>query len=166
MKYPMRRAKQELSHDEAFAILERGTEGVLSLVDASGIPYGVPLNYVLSGSTLYFHSALEGRKIACIGHVRHASFCVMDETRIVPEEFTTYFRSIIASGSVRIVESEAERLQALMALCRKFSNDDAACEREVAKGLKRCAIIALSIEHISGKEAIELTRQRAETPMD
>lgn len=39
------------------------------------------------------------------------SFSVMDEDTIVSEEYTTYFRSVLAFGKARVVEG-AERLEA------------------------------------------------------
>ncbi len=49
MSRRMRRFKQLLQMDDAVAILNAGTNGVLSLVDAEGKPYGVPLSYVYDG---------------------------------------------------------------------------------------------------------------------
>lgn len=63
----MRRFKQLLQMDDAVAILNAGTNGVLSLVDAEGEPYGVPLSYVYDGEGhIYFHSAVSGHKMECI----------------------------------------------------------------------------------------------------
>ncbi len=45
MEYKMRRHKQQLTAQVAAAILESATNGILSLVDADGEPYGVPLSY-------------------------------------------------------------------------------------------------------------------------
>ena len=43
---PMRRKRQELSHEECLAILQQSTAGVLSLIGDGGYPYGVPLSHV------------------------------------------------------------------------------------------------------------------------
>lgn len=156
----MRRARQKLPQDEAWELLREGTEGVLSLVGAEGLPYGVPLNYVLAGRTLYFHSALAGRKVDAVASCDRASFCVMCDTTIVPAEFTAYFRSVIAEGRIRIVEDADEKRSSLFALGLKYNDDEPACEAEVASGIDRCLMLALEVEHVSGKEARELTVRR------
>ena len=48
----MRRKKQKLSQEEAYAILERGTSGVLGLLGDEGYPYTIPLSY---GPVSYTH---------------------------------------------------------------------------------------------------------------
>lgn len=158
--HEMRRARQKLPQDEAWRLLREGSEGVLSLVDAEGLPYGVPLNYVLVGETLYFHSALAGRKIDAIASCDRASFCVLCDTTVVPAEFTTYFCSVIAEGRMRVVEDAEEKRSTLFALGLKYNDDAAACEAEMASGIDRCVMLALEIEHVSGKEGRELAARR------
>ena len=101
---PMRRFKQALSPEECRAVLERGTSGVLALSGDGGWPYAVPLSYVYADGKIYFHSAKSGHKVDAIRSCPRASFCVIDQDHIVPEEYTTYFRSVIAFGTVRILE--------------------------------------------------------------
>ena len=96
---PMRRFKQALSPEECRAVLERGTSGVLALSGDGGWPYAVPLSYVYADGKIYFHSAKSGHKVDAIRSCPRASFCVIDQDHIVPEEYTTYFRSVIAFGN-------------------------------------------------------------------
>lgn len=156
----MRRFKQLLSEEDAKEILTQGTNGVLSLVDADGTPYGVPLNYVYDGGQfIYFHSAVEGHKIDCIHAQPCCSFCVVGQDRIVPEEFTSYFRSVIVKGHIHKVSEPEETLKGLLLLCKKYApglNPDA----EIAKHLGHVAVLRLDIEGITGKEAIELVHKR------
>lgn len=156
----MRRFKQLLSEEDAKEILTQGTNGVLSLVDADGTPYGVPLNYVYDGGQfIYFHSAVEGHKIDCIHAQPCCSFCVVGQDRIVPEEFTSYFRSVIVKGRIHRASEPEETLKGLLLLCKKYApglNPDA----EIAKHLGHVAVLRLDIEGITGKEAIELVHKR------
>lgn len=160
MGYEMRRKRQKLEDAEAREILERTYEGVLSVIDSQGLPYGVPLNHVLVGDVIYFHSARAGRKVDAVGKGANASFCAIDASDVVPEEFTAYFRSVIAEGTIRIVEDEREKRDALMALGLKANPDMDACLKEVDSGIDRCVMFALDIKELSGKEAIELVRER------
>ncbi|MDE5609897.1 MAG: pyridoxamine 5'-phosphate oxidase family protein [Bacteroidales bacterium] len=156
MERAMRRFKQQLAEEEAKDILRKGSHGVLSLMGADATPYGVPLNYVYDGDRhIYFHGAVEGHKIDCINAHPCGSFCVVGQDRIVPEEFTSYFRSVIARGSIRVVEEQEEIRKGLLLLCEKFS-PGLNPEAEIAKSLSHVAVLRLNIESLTGKKAIEL----------
>ena len=96
----MRRSKQALSPEEMESILLGGTSGVLALQGEGGYPYAVPLSYVYTGGRFYFHCARAGHKIDAVRHSPKASFCVIGQDQVVPEEYTTYYRSVIAFGAV------------------------------------------------------------------
>ena len=94
----MRRKKQQMSGDACDELLFRGTSGVLALSGDDGYPYAVPISYVYDGEKIYFHCAKSGHKLDAIKRNPKASFCVIGQDQIVPEEYTTYFRSVIAFG--------------------------------------------------------------------
>lgn len=158
----MRRRKQVLAEDEVIAILEKGKSGVLALLGDDDYPYAVPISYVYCDSKIYFHGAKNGHKIDAIRKCFKASFCVIDQDQIIPEEYTTYFRSIIAFGKIRIMQDESEIRKAIMALALKYNQTDNPQGREAAinRDWKPLCMIEFDIEHITGKEAIELTRAR------
>lgn len=156
----MRRKRQQLPDEEAHDILSRATSGVLSVVDTNGYPYGVPLSHIYNEGKLYFHSALNGHKIDAIRSSNKATFTVIAQDEVHPETFTTRFRSVICFGQVSIVEDETEKLAALRLLGKRFNPDLDEVDKEIAKELSRVLVIAFSIEHLTGKEGIELTRER------
>lgn len=160
MHRPMRRKRQELSEDETLELLDRTTSGVLSLVDGDG-PYGVPLSHARVGRTIYLHCAPEGRKLDALHGCPRGSFCAVAQDQVAPERFTTFFRSAMAWGPVRVVDDEAEGLAGLRALAQKFApGDEAGAEAEIEGARGRVLVLALDMEGVSGKEAIELTRMR------
>lgn len=158
----MRRKRQILSQEDCAAILTQGTSGVLSLLGDGGYPYAVPLSYVYHKEKLYFHSAKSGHKLDAIRANPKASFCVIGKDHIVPQEYTTYFRSVIAFGMIRILEDEAEKREAIQALAVHYAPGDSAEHRdaEIEREWKQLCLLEFSIEHLSGKEAIELVRER------
>ena len=95
----MRRKNQLLTKEEAEKILENGTSGTLALLGDEGYPYCVPISYVYNNNKIYFHSAKSGHKIDAVKNCDKASFCVIDKDEVKPQEYTTYFRSVIAFGS-------------------------------------------------------------------
>jgi len=156
----MRRKKQLLSQEDTLAVMNRCTNGVLSCFGDDDYPYGVPLNYVYLNEKIYFHSAKAGHKIDAISKNPKVSFTVIDEDTIVSEEYTSYFRSVIAFGKARIAEGE-ERIKAFEALVEKYSGDqpEEAKHKEV-HGCTQANIIAIDVEHITGKEAVEYVRAK------
>lgn len=160
---PMRRKRQQLPMDEARRILEQQTSGVLSLIGDEGYPYGVPISYVLVNDELIFHSALAGHKVDAIRKESKACFTVIAKDDVKPHEFTTYFRSAIAFGRIRILEDEQEKYDAIRALAERYNpGEEEEFKHEMAKDFSRTLLLKFKIEHLSGKEAIELVRQKAE----
>ena len=156
----MRRKKQALSEQECTDVLQRVGWGVLGVQGDDGYPYTVPLNYVLLDGHLYFHCAREGHKIDALERSDKASFCVVDRSELVPSEFTTYYRSVIVFGRLRIVEDQEERARSLTALVEALSGNES--EESKRAEIDRCwlrnslAMLELAPEHISGKQSIEL----------
>lgn len=158
----MRRKNQLLSEEISREVLQRNTSGVLSLMGDEGYPYGVPMSYVLAGDKIFFHCAKEGHKIDAIRKEEKASFCVIDQDKIVSEEYTTYFRSVIAFGSVHILEKEDEKRKAIRILAEKYSGDqgEEGIEREIDEHFANLCMLQFDMEHLTGKESVELVRMR------
>lgn len=158
----MRRNRQQLSESETLELLRGGTSGVLAVSGDGGYPYAVPLSYVYADGVIYFHSALEGHKIDAVRRLDKASFCVVCQDDVQPERYTTHFRSVIAFGRIRIVTDEDERMSAARLLGHRYHphGTEAELEAELAHGLGRMHVLRFDIEHITGKESIELTRMR------
>lgn len=159
---PMRRKNQALSHEECELILNKATSGVLALSGDEGYPYAVPLSYVYDNGRIYFHCARSGHKIDAISRNEKASFCVIDQDLVIPEEYTTYFRSVIVFGKIRILTDEKEKRLAIEKLAERYAPDAEAHERQKAidKDYAPLCMLELTIEHMSGKEAIELAKKK------
>ena len=155
----MRRKVQALTAEATAEILKRNTSGVLSLNGDDGYPYGVPLSYVYLDSKLYFHCAGAGHKLDSILKDDKVSFCVIDQDQVVGEEYTTYFRSVIAFGRARVLEG-AEKLRPLVELCEKYYPGHLEQTRQKAEhALKNVSIVEVTIEHMTGKTAMELVKK-------
>ena len=124
-------------------------------------PYAVPISFVYDDGKLYFHSALSGHKVDAIRHCDKASFCMIAQDDVIPEKYTTEFRSVIAFGRIHIIEDEEEKLAAARLLGNRYNpHQDEALQKEIESGLSRMLAIRFDIEHLTGKESIELTRRR------
>ena len=158
----MRRGRQQLSQAQCVEIMNRNTAGVLAVSGDGGYPYAVPLSYVYENGKVFFHCAKSGHKLDAIMREEKASFCVVDRDQVVPEKYTTYYSSVIAFGRVRVLETESEIREAIELLAKKYSpnESDEAREREIDGAVPRLCMLRLDIEHMTGKEAIELAKAR------
>jgi nitroimidazol reductase NimA-like FMN-containing flavoprotein (pyridoxamine 5'-phosphate oxidase superfamily) len=162
----MRRGKQQLSQADTDLVLQRGTNGILACIGDEDYPYGVPLSFVYHKGKIYFHSAKAGHKIDALKKNPKVSLAVVDEDTIVSAEYTSYFRSVIAFGTVRFTEGE-EWMDGFRALVEKYSGDqpDDAKHKEIT-GCTQSEIIAIDLEHVTGKEAIEYVKAKKEAAKD
>ena len=151
---------------ECDRILKRNTSGVLAVLGDRGYPYAVPLSYVYCGDKIFFHCAKAGHKLDAVRREPRASFCVIDRDQIVEESFTTYYRSVIAFGTVRILEGTAEKRAAIEMLALKYAPGPgkAARDREISREWDALCMLEFTVHHLTGKEAIELVRERGCPP--
>ena len=158
----MRRRKQLLPAEVTERILQAGLVGVLGVSGDDDYPYTVPVNYAYEAGKIYFHSANTGHKLDGIQRNSKVSFCVIDQDDIVPEEFTSYFRSAIAFGKASIVADDAVKQRALELLARKYSPGlEAEGAAVIRDEWNNVSIVEITVEHVTGKEAIELVNKKA-----
>ena len=151
MKQAMRRQNREIPTADALAILERGEYGVLSSVSVAGQPYGVPVSYVMQAGCIDFHSATEGHKITNFEHNDLVSFCVVGQTNLLPDKFSTEYESVIVFG--RISERLGrEKIRSLQALVAKYSPDHIATgDTYIEASEGRTRVFSISLDQITGK---------------
>ena len=156
----MRRGKQLLSQEDTDLVLQRGSNGILACLGDEDYPYAVPVSYVYHKGKIYFHSAKAGHKIDAIKKSSKVSLAVVDEDTIVSAEYTSYFRSVIAFGQARFTEGD-EWMDGFRALVEKYSGDqpEAAKHKEITE-CTQSEIIAIDLEHVTGKEAIEYVKAK------
>ena len=155
---PMRRSRQQLSQAEAEDILCRGQTGVLAVHGDDGYPYAVPLNYVYRDGRIYFHCAQAGHKFDAIARDGKVCFCVIDRDEVVPDQFATYYKSVVAFGRARLLEGD-EAARAVYDLGFKYNPVPDKVRAEVEKDMARVACFEIAIDHLTGKQAKGLLTQ-------
>ena len=156
----LRRKKQALPMEICGRILKDGKSGVLALAGDGGYPYAVPLNYCYEHGKIYFHCAKSGHKIDAINRCDKASFCVIAEDTVVSEKFTTYFKSVIVFGTIRIVQSDGEKAAIADKFAVKYcpTESEEARKAEIRREFPALCILEFTVEHMSGKQAVEFTK--------
>ncbi len=79
----------------------------------------------------------------------------------LPKEYTSYFKSVIAFGKVRIMKDEKEIRSAIEKMADKYHPAGTTEERNAAidSEWSILGMIGFQIEHISGKQARELIKK-------
>lgn len=147
----VRHQDRVLDEQRARELLSEGEYGVLSMASAEG-GYGVPVNYAVCEDTIYLHCAPEGRKLRALAYDERMSLCVVGHKRIVAEEFTTEYESVMAFGRARIVVQDDERRKALRAIVEKYAS--AYLEeglKAIERSLHRTVVVAIKVDSYSGK---------------
>ena len=157
----MRRYRQALSDEECREILTKCGRGTLAVTGDGGWPYAVPLNYVYKDGIIYFHCAVEGHKIDAIEKEPRVCFSVVSEDEVVPEKLLTMYKSVTVFGHARVLTDEEEIWDSAFALAVKYAPmlSPEAINAEIEKDRPRLAVIALTPEHITGKQALDFLKK-------
>ena len=153
MNNKMRRTDRQLTDEETILLFREAEYGVLSIIDENNMPYGVPMSFALYENNIYFHcSAAGGKKISSIERCKNASFTVVNNTQLLPQQFATLYMSGIAYGVIAIVRDEDEKRKGIEAILHKYSPDF------IEKGMTyidhsidKIYVLKLEVEKMTGK---------------
>jgi len=152
----MRRKDREIKDREQIkGIIEENEVCFLGLCDENE-PYVVPMNYGYKDNTIYLHSAIEGKKLNIIKNnpkvclVFNSDFELYLEGK--PEEWTTYYKSVIAYGKAEIITDAEEKQEAINIIIGKFTDRDHEFRSEI---LERFKIIRIPLTEITAKGNIK-----------
>ena len=147
-----RKEKQITDMNEVVQILEQAQVCRLAMVD-QGHPYVVPLNFGYRDGALYFHSALEGRKIDVIRADPQVCFEVDEMVRMDKAakacDWGVSFKSIIGTGTARILDTPAEKKAGLDIIMSHYSGRSFDYPDEM---LTKTAVIQVTIHEMTGKQ--------------
>ena len=151
----MRRQDRRLDDDGIKEILRIGEYGVLATVTAEGQPYSVPMSYAYDedSGAIYMHCTADGgQKIDDILSEPRVCFTVVTGTKVIPERFTTAYRSVNVFGKMELPDDPGEKMRGLMALVLKYSSDYEVPGRRYAESsLDKVTVLRLDIDSFTGK---------------
>jgi uncharacterized protein len=147
-----RKEKQILDMNEVAQVLEQAQVCRLAMVD-KGHPYVVPLNFGYRDGSLYFHSAPEGRKMDVLKADPRVCFEVDEMVKMNKAanacDWGVSFRSVIGTGTARILETPAEKKNALDIIMAQYSGRSFDYPEEK---LAKTAVIQVIIHEMTGKQ--------------
>ena len=131
-----------MSADETRALLEAGRIGRLGCV-TDGMPYVVPVCYILSGDSIYVHS-LVGRKVRALRQNPRACLQVDD----IHDAYN--WRSAIAFGIYEEVEDASERERVVRRLLARFPHLTPVESVPVHDGQSSVIVFRIRVEEMTG----------------
>lgn len=149
---PMRRQDRLVSEERAREIIKNAEYGILMTADGEGQPYGVAVSHVVDGDKIYFHCALEGRKLENIRVNSKVCMSCVSNAYVDQEKYTHRYESAIAEGAAAIVSDREEKLHALRLICGKyaphsFKDSDA----YILPKMDKTGVVRIDLETLSGK---------------
>ena len=117
------------------------------------------MNFVYKDGKIYFHCAKNGHKLDAIKQNKKVSFFVIEKDEVDSEKLTTLFRSVVVFGKAEIMENEEKINSAMLSFGLKYNNDINAVKKEIERERSGLCCVEITIEHITGKQAIELLRK-------
>ncbi len=144
---------RKMEQGEAYDLLFQSSYGILATADCNGQPYAIPLNYVVSDNAIYFHCALDGRKLENIALNSKVCFSVVGRTNIVPEQFSTDYESVVVFGTVSRVEEKGEKGKVLKGFVQKYSiNFVPEGDVYIEKAKDQTVVCKITIDNYTGKK--------------
>jgi len=153
----MRRSDRAQDRLFSLDVIDRCSHGVMALTTGDPVPYCLPLSFVRDGEVLYFHCARQGRKIDLLRRCPQVcvTFVGQDDPAFEdPHNYTTFFQSVIVTGTAAEVLDRSEQETALRLLCRKLlpqHMDSETFDQAISHSLDRTAVWRISMDEISGK---------------
>jgi len=147
----MRKASRQMPADWALVVFDKAPYITVSMTEADGIPYAIPLSLVRTDEkTFYFHSAMEGKKLDILR--KNPRVCLSAVTKCKPTvgpkdgSFTLEFKSAIAFGVAEEVTDDAEKIEALRAICERFLPQHMdAFDASIERSLGRTAVVKITL---------------------
>ncbi len=147
------RKKEITDISEIERIIKKASICRIGLVDGDE-PYIVPVCFGYERKALYFHGALEGRKVELIRKNNKVCFEIEADTETVKTEsacgWAMKYRSVIGMGRAHILESDAEKTHGLRVLRKQYSEDGLSFPKST---LDSVLVVRVDIGSITGKQS-------------
>lgn len=151
----MRKQNRETTREDAWHIFDESPYISISMLDGKE-PYTVMVNGARIGEVIYFHCALEGKKLDCIRNQPRVCISAVCAHEVVPEKQTVAYASCIMKATAEIIEDIEEKRNALYAICERYTPMHMQCITNIKEeGIQQCGIVRLNVTEISGKQNLQ-----------
>ncbi|HPA13556.1 MAG TPA: pyridoxamine 5'-phosphate oxidase family protein [Bacteroidales bacterium] len=102
----------------------------VGMVDDSGMPYVLPMNFGLKDGFIYLHSARSGKKISILEKNPKVCVCFSNEhflrwqNESVACSYSMKYKSVLAHGEVEFIEESEEKVRALNIIMHHYTGKE------------------------------------------
>ncbi|MDV0445400.1 hypothetical protein MmiAt1_09770 [Methanimicrococcus sp. At1] len=145
----------QLTNDEINLLLDEESVGRLATIGAGGFPYVIPVHYVHHNQKIYIHGLVRGQKLDNIAANPNVCFEIdLFEGFIMPDEkspcdVNTKYKSVIITGTAKVVEDETIKEDALNKIVEKYTPTLAGAP--FGSGIKATTVIEITVKECTGK---------------
>lgn len=151
----MRRSELEIKEFHKILDVMRRCDTCRLALNDGGTPYIVPLNFgfeVTDGRvTLYFHSALEGKKLDLLRQDNRAGFEMDCSQKLITGDmackYTMEFESVVGKGLLSELP-EHQRITGLNAIMRQYGGEGLPYNQAV---IPKTMVLKLEVTELTGK---------------
>lgn len=135
----------------ALEIMDKAPYITVAMTGEDGAPYAVPLSLArVDERTFYFHGAMEGKKLDILRQNPKVWLTAVTTCKptVGPQDgsFTLEFKSAMAQGLAELVEDEAEKAEAMRAICQRFlPHHMEAFDDALARSLGHTAVVRIRL---------------------
>ncbi len=149
----MRRFKQQVSEEECRRILKEEPRGAFSVIGEGGYPYSIPVNFYYdeNDNLIYIHCAGEGHKIDALKACDKVCFTTWNQGFKTEGNWEWNPTSVVVFGRAKFVKDPEVMEDRLRKFGRKYYPDKDEVEVEIRSAIARVTLIAIEIDHMTGK---------------
>ena len=154
---PIRKTKNEISVEDAKALLRNNTRAAFSVNGDDGYPYTIPVNFYYDedDNKIYFHSAKKGHKIDAMKANDKICFTTWNDGYLEDGDWAFHVSSCVVFGRAKLIEDRKVTEEKVRKFARKYYPSAAEVEEEIRSAIAGVQLVAIEIEHISGKKVHE-----------
>lgn len=153
----IRRKKREISIEEAKELLKNNRRAAFSVNGDNGYPFTIPINFYYDEeeNRIYFHSAKVGHKIDSIKANDKVCFTTWNDGYLEEGDWAYYVSSCVVFGRASLITDFDMTVDKVRKFAMKYYPTAQEVEEEIEKDIKGVQLVAIDIEHISGKKIHE-----------
>lgn len=146
-----------ISVEDAKALLRNNRRAALSVNGDDGYPYTVPVNFYYDeyDNKIYFHSAKKGHKIDSIQANDKVCLTTWNDGYLEDGDWAFHVSSCVVFGRARLIEDRKITEDKVRKFARKYYPSVEEVEEEIKRSIAGVQLVAIEIEHISGKKVHE-----------
>jgi uncharacterized protein len=146
-------AENQDDREVALKIVEDCSYATLASVNPDGTPYCIPISPVIVGEHVYFHGTRTGQKVDNILRDPHVCIAAVGQCDVRPDAYTIDYTSTVITGTVTIVNDDAEKIEVLRRICLKLAAGNMGMfDEAIANSLDATGIYKMEIDTISHRQ--------------